>query len=88
MLAQVELSGGQPSGALDINANVVEQKLELSFPEGGGQADEVPFGTVYYGMKRQIKALLTNNGPHTCQFNIKVEENAEDEEVGIVLSQL
>ena len=79
------LSGGQPSRVIDINADVVEQKLELSFPEGGGQADKVPFGTVYYGVKRQVKAMLTNNGPHTCQFNIQLEENSNDEEVAVLL---
>ena len=85
MLVKVELSGGQPSRVIDINANVVEQKLELSFPNGGGEEDKVPFGTIYYGMKKQVKAVLTNNGPHTTQFNVNVEEVVNEEEVGIYL---
>lgn len=70
-IAKVSMTGGQPDRYLDINADVVDQRLELSFPDGGGTANAVPFGSIFYGETRVIKAFLVNNGPQTSGFNIK-----------------
>ena len=68
-LAKVRLTG-QPDRILDINAMLVEQRLELVLPEGGGQVATLPFGTLHFGMERTFTTLLVNNGPVACAYNI------------------
>ena len=56
-LAKVKLNG-QPDRVLDINAMLVEQRLELVLPEGGGQVATLPFGTLHFGMEHTFTTLL------------------------------
>lgn len=72
-LAKVVLNG-QPDRVLDINAMLVEQRLELVLPEGGGQVATLPFGTLHFGMERTFTTLLVNNGPVACAFSVDMTE--------------
>ncbi len=67
VLATVRIEG-QSSKSLDVNAAVVEQRVELVLPGGGGPLSSLHFGALYFGEKREIKALLVNNGPAPCSF--------------------
>ena len=85
-LAKVRMVG-QPDRVLDINAQLVEQSLELVLPEGGGQVSNLNFGTLYFGHERSITTLLVNNGPFPASFQIRLSEDdgagaeeGEDEE--------
>ena len=55
---------------LDINANVVEQRLSLVVPGGGAALTEAPFGTVFYGQRETMPGLLVNSGPSACNFQV------------------
>jgi hypothetical protein len=68
-LAQVELDGQAPC-VLDLNAEVVAQSLEMIFPNGGGEATAIPFGSLYQGHTRTVSTLLINNGPEPCHFAV------------------
>lgn len=72
-LAKVMFSG-QPDRMLDITATVVEQRLELVLPDGGGQMSELHFGTLFYGQQREVTALLVNNGPNPAHFSTSIED--------------
>ena len=70
-------SGGPDGGAsdvdvrvLDINANVVEQRLSFVVPDGGAALTEAPFGTVFYGQRETMTGLLVNSGPSACNFQV------------------
>jgi len=78
-LAKVRLNG-QPDRVLDINAMLVEQRLELVLPEGGGQVATLPFGTLHFGMERTFTTLLVNNGPVACAYSVDMSESGEGEE--------
>ena len=79
LLASVKLDGEQSSRMIDINANVVEQRLELVLP---GRLDvplsELPFGSVHYGERRTVTVLLVNNGPRQQPFAFDVQEHESD----------
>ena len=77
-LAKVRLTG-QPDRILDINAMLVEQRLELVLPEGGGQVATLPFGTLHFGMEKKFTTLLVNNGPVACAYNIGLTEGEGEE---------
>ena len=66
-IAKVSLSG-QSDRIIDIHANVVEHRLEIVLPDGGGQISSVPFGSLYYGQERTILAILVNNGPNSAAY--------------------
>ena len=76
-LAEVEIAG-QPSRMLDVTATVVEQRMELVLPDGGGQMSSLHFGTLFYGQQRSVTALLVNNGPNPANFHISTEDLKED----------
>jgi hypothetical protein len=78
-LAKVRLNG-QPDRVLDINAMLVEQRLELVLPEGGGQVATLPFGTLHFGMEHSFTTLLVNNGPIACAFSVDMSEAGDDDE--------
>jgi hypothetical protein len=78
-LAKVKLNG-QPDRVLDINAMLVEQRLELVLPEGGGQVATLPFGTLHFGMEHTFTTLLVNNGPVACAFSVDMSEAADDDD--------
>ena len=76
-LARVICDGQLPQ-MLDISANVVDQKLVLSFPDKetgqhgeGGQVGKVDFGTTLYGNEMTITAVLSNHSPQPTPFFIK-----------------
>ena len=78
-LARVIVDGQVPQ-MLDISATVVDQKLELSFPDKetgrlgeGGQLGKVDFGTTLYGNEMKIEAVLTNHSPQPTPFFISSE---------------
>lgn len=60
---------GYGAKTIDVSATVVEQRLSLLLPEGGGPLTQAHFGALYFGEKREIKALLVNSGPVPCAFN-------------------
>ena len=66
-IANVRLNN-QPDRVIDINATVVEHRLEFVHPNGGGQIQAIPFGSIYYGQERTITALLVNNGPKPVAY--------------------
>ena len=68
-LITIEVDGGE-SKILDVNANVVEQRLELLHPYGDGQVQEILFPTVYYGEQQEQNVLLVNNGPLQSSFSL------------------
>lgn len=75
-LATVELEG-QPNRVLDINATVVEQRLELVLPDGGGPMSELHFGTLFHGQQRSVTALLVNNGPVPLSFSLSLGDKED-----------
>ena len=81
-LAKVAMVG-QPDRVLDINAQLVQQSLELVLPEGGGQVSSLNFGTLYFSHARTINTLLVNNGPFPASFTVHLNEevHVSDDEV-------
>ena len=71
--AKVEMPG-QSTRVLDINATVVEHRLELVLPNGGGSVNALPFGTEFFGRTRTIDTLLVNNGPEPLSFVMDFED--------------
>lgn len=63
---------------LDINAIVVEQKMEIELPEAN-EDEEISFGTVYYGQERCLTAVLTNRGPHPAAFHVSIVQHADSD---------
>lgn len=51
----------------------MEQRLELVLEHGGGQLGAVEFGSVFYGQRRVVRALLVNNGPHPIAYSSAFE---------------
>ena len=79
-LAKVRLNG-QPDRILDINAMLVEQRLELVIPEGGGQVATLPFGTLHFGMEKTFTTLLVNNGPVACAYSVGLTGEFRNDEI-------
>ena len=69
---------GQPDRVLDINAMLVEQRLEFVLPEGGGQVSNLPFGTLYFGQARDIHTLLENMFSVKKSAHISIQNGAGD----------
>ena len=82
-LAKVDVRGASsnPYTMLDINATVVEQHLGLVLPVGGGELNNVHFGTVYYGEERVVTALLVNNGPLPSSYHMVLNDDHTGEYV-------
>jgi hypothetical protein len=79
LLAAVQLDGEQSTRMIDINANVVEQRLEMMLPgRPGVPLTELPFGSVHYGERRTLKVLMVNNGPQPQPFVFDVNEREEE----------
>eukprot|EP00941_MAST-03F_sp_MAST-3F-sp1_P000816 g816.t1 len=80
-VARVKLKGRSGIRVLDINAEVVDQRLELVPIGGDGPSiEEIPFGTVYYGEKREVRSMLVNNGPNPVSFSFVDEEKKREGE--------
>ena len=73
--------GGELQEHISINAAIVKKVLSVVFENGGGQASEINFGSMFYGEIRECNALLVNNGPSIVNFNIEFsnEKKAEGE---------
>ena len=79
LLAAVQLDGEQSTRMIDVNANVVEQRLEMMLPgRPGVPLTELPFGSVHYGERRTLKVLIVNNGPQPQPFVFDVNEREEE----------
>lgn len=74
--AKVKIEG-QGSKTLDISATVVEQRIQLVLPGDGGPLTNLHFGALYYGEKREVKAVLVNNGPAPCSFSAAIADRFE-----------
>lgn len=72
-LAKVKIDG-QGSKLLDISATVVEQRIQLVLPNGGGPLTSLHLGALYFGEKREVKAVLMNNGPAPCSFTASIAD--------------
>jgi hypothetical protein len=72
-LAKVKIEG-QGSKLLDVSATVVEQRIQVMLPNGGGPLTSLHFGALYFGEKREIKAVLVNNGPAPCSFSAAIAD--------------
>ena len=60
---------GEKVKHLDVNATVVEQSISIVFQDGGGQASDINFGSLYFGERKECAAYLVNNGPEEIMFN-------------------
>ena len=58
------------SRVMDVSATVVDQKLDIILPEGGGHVSSIPFGKIYFGQERVVTALLVNNGPMPASYSM------------------
>ena len=67
---------GSEAKILDVNANVVEQRLELIHLHGNGQVHEIMFPTVYFGEQEIQEVLLVNNGPVQSSFTLALDAEA------------
>ena len=70
----------QPTKHLDVTAKVVESRVELTFPNGGGPLKELSFGSIYFGQKKNITAILVNSSPFISSFAIGVPGHNSDSE--------
>jgi hypothetical protein len=68
---------GQPTAVLDVSATVVDQKLELVLPGTAGMLTNLPLGVQYFGERREVKAVLVNNGPARCSFSATIADRFE-----------
>ena len=67
----VDVIGGvEDKLLLDVTAQVVSQKLTLLSTENGALLDSIAFGGLYYGQKKEIRALLVNSGPKQLSFSV------------------
>lgn len=81
-LIQVNISGIPNHMILDVNGQVIVQKISLVPAEGGGHnslglMDHVDFGTLFYGMSKVIKAFLVNSGPQPVNFNVQFPDELD-----------
>jgi hypothetical protein len=83
LLAAVQIDGEQTTRMIDINANVVEQRLEMMLPGRPRiPLTELPFGTVHYGERRTLAVVIVNNGPRQQPFVFDVNELAVESSAG------
>ena len=69
LLAAVQIDGQDSTRMIDINATVVEQRLEMMMPDRPGiSVTELPFGTLHYGERRTMSIVMVNNGPREQPF--------------------
>lgn len=74
-LATLEVEGSRaPPIAVDVSASVLAHSLEVVWPEGKGQVDEVAFEPVMVGRERTLKLLVVNNGPEEASFRVAVDK--------------
>ena len=60
---------------MDVTATLVNQSMELVFPNRSGAVDQINFETIYEGEKRKIPALLVNNGPNPISFTLALTDD-------------
>ncbi|KAJ8003687.1 hypothetical protein DPEC_G00150910 [Dallia pectoralis] len=83
--AKVKLQNSEDV-ALRIQAEVVEQSLELQDQEGRSLSC-IRFGPVFFGTSGMEKVVLVNNGPQACDWVVVLQEQAPGTEVGVDLQK-
>ncbi|XP_035984268.1 cilia- and flagella-associated protein 47 isoform X2 [Fundulus heteroclitus] len=78
--ALVRLQNGS-TAVLSIRAEVVEQQLQVSDPQGSPLSC-LWFGPVYFGASCVQNVLLRNNAPLACDWVCVLQENTAGTEVG------
>lgn len=48
---------------------MVEQRLELALEAGGGALGGIDFGSLFYGQKRTVRAMLLTHGPQPVTYS-------------------
>jgi len=77
-LVSLEVNGScTDSMILDVNAQVVNQKLVLLAANNAGVLDSVDFGDLFYGQAKTISALLVNTGPQQLSFSITFQDDED-----------
>jgi hypothetical protein len=66
---------------LDVNAQIVNQKLTLLAANHGGSLEVVNFGPLYYGQSKSVSAVLLNTGPQQLSFSISYADEEENSKV-------
>lgn len=69
---------GQQDRLIDINAIVVQQKLEVLYASSRESIDSISFGPVYYGQQKSLKLVVVNNGPEPCTYMITHNDTPVD----------
>ncbi|KAH7821511.1 putative flagellar associated protein [Monocercomonoides exilis] len=58
-------------GFLHITGSTLQQRVRLVYPSNQLETiSEIDFGSLFYGEKKTVNALLTNQGPQSCSFTI------------------
>ena len=76
-LVRVFVEGVKDPMILDVTAIVVQQKVNLVYPNGGGTVDSIDFETMIFGQKRVVDTVLVNNGPSALGFVVRYPEDAD-----------
>ena len=70
----------QPTRHLDVTAKVVESRVELISGSTGGPIRELSFGSIYFGQKKNLTAILVNSSPFVSSFAIGTPGHNSDSE--------
>lgn len=55
---------------IDVNATIVEQ-VKLIIDKDGNSVEDIDFGDLFFGQKKEMRTFLINNSPQAFKFNVK-----------------
>lgn len=74
----VALEGpGVDNQVIDVSAEVVDHGVQIVYGDASGHLEQhVDFGTIFFGQKQTIRAVVINNGPQPVSFQLATGSSA------------